>query len=159
MIWESAPWKDGLLKDASSLERWASKTSKPAQRNLIFEKKVFLAAYAIRKLFEADKVCTVLHERPVPCISYPRTGSNLTVVNWDRLEEHFNWDAGAPARLSATALVNQIIHSFIFMLRVDDSDHVDGFLVVSPPGQASAPVQRSHSGLSGADARARVRFP
>jgi hypothetical protein len=135
MIWESAPWKDGLLKDASLLERWASKTSKPTQRHLIFEKKVFLAAYAVRKLFEADKVCAVLHERPVPCFSYPRTDSDLTELNWDRLEEHFNWDAGAPTHLSATALMNQIIHSFIFMLRVDESDHVDGFLVVSRQGK------------------------
>jgi len=135
MIWESAPWKDGLLKDANLLERWASKTSKPAQRHLIFEKKVFLAAYAVRKLFEADKVCTVLHERPVPCFSYPRTDSDLTHLNWDRLEEHFNWDAGASACLSATALVNQIIHSLVFMLRVDEGDHVDGFLVTSRQGK------------------------
>ena len=75
MIWESAPWKNGLLKDASLLERWAGKTLRANQRDLIFEKKVFLAAYAIRKIFETEKVCTALHERTVPCFSYPRTDS------------------------------------------------------------------------------------
>ncbi len=135
MIWESAPWKNGLLKDASLLERWAGKTSRASQRDLIFERKVFLSAYAIRKLFEAEKVCTALHERTVPCFSYPRIDSNMTVLNWHRLEEHFQWDAERAVRLSATALVNQLVHSLIFMLRVDEQDHVDGFLVLSHQGK------------------------
>lgn len=135
MIWESAPWKVDLLKDASLLERWAVKTSKPKQRDLIFEKKVFLAAYAIRKLFEAQKVCTALHNRSVPCFSYPRNGSNMTTLNWHRIEEHFDWGAGRSFQLSATALVNQLIHSLIFVLKVNDNDHVEGFLVLSHQGK------------------------
>lgn len=135
MIWESWPWRKGLLRDADLLERWAARASRAAQREVIFEQKVFLAAYAVRKLFEADKVCTALHERSVLCFSYPRTESDLTALNWHRLEEHFDWSAGMPARLSATALVNQIVHSLIFMLRVDEGDHVDGFLVSSHQGK------------------------
>jgi hypothetical protein len=55
MIWESWYWKDGLIKDAEILNRWARK--KPSTRQyVLFEKKIFLSAYVIRKLIESEKL-------------------------------------------------------------------------------------------------------
>jgi hypothetical protein len=131
MIWESGPWKAGLLNDARLLERWASKKNRPTQRGVIFEKKVFLAAYAIRRLFEAEKVCTVLKKKPIPCLRFPRTTTLADFLNWHRLDEHFDLAKPAPSILGVTALVNQIIHSFIFTLEVNEDDCVTRFFVAS----------------------------
>lgn len=135
MIWDATPWKTDLLKDASLLERWATKTNRPLRQGMIFEKKVFGAAYAIRKLFEADKVCTALPEKPVPCLAFKRVSSAMAPWNWHRVDEHFDLVAGSGARLTATALVNQIIHSHVFLLRANEEEHVDGFLVSSRQGK------------------------
>ncbi len=135
MIWDATPWKTDLLKDASLLERWATKTNRPLRQGMIFEKKVFGASYAIRKLFEADKVCTALPNTPVLCLAFKRVSPAMAPWNWHRVDEHFDLEAGSGARLTATALVNQIIHSHVFLLRVNEVGHVDGFLVSSRQGR------------------------
>jgi hypothetical protein len=135
MIWDSAPWKDGLLKDADTLDRWAPKTRRTGERSVIFEKKIFGAAYAIRKLFEADKVCTSLQDKPVPCVAHPRTSDLMSPWSWHHVDEHFDLTIAPPARLGANALVNQIIHSHVFLLQVDDQDRIVGFLVSSRQGK------------------------
>lgn len=58
VIWESGPWKEALLKDADLLDRWASRRDRAVQRDVIFEKKIFLAAYSMRRLIEAEKLCS-----------------------------------------------------------------------------------------------------
>lgn len=135
MILESAPWKDELLKDADLLNRWSAKKNRIGRRDLIFEKKIFLSAYVIRKLFEADKVCTVVPEKVISCETYNRTNSFMNPWNWHRIDEHFGLECSLAASLSYKALINQIVHSHIFMLRVNEEDIVDGFLVSSKQGK------------------------
>ncbi|WP_143266844.1 hypothetical protein [Azospirillum oryzae] len=135
MIWESGPWKDELLKDAEMLNRWSANKKRIAKRELIFEKKLFLSAYVIRKLFEAEKVCTEVPEKVILCETYSRTSSVMTPLNWHRIDEHFELQRSSIASLSYKALVNQIVHSHIFMLQVDEEDVVNGFLVSSKQGK------------------------
>jgi len=60
MISESAPWKDHLALDANLIERWAAKPRSTARRSYIIEQKVFLTAYAMRKLLEGEKLSNSL---------------------------------------------------------------------------------------------------
>lgn len=131
MIWESGPWKDGLLRDADQLGRWAVRKSRIAQRDTLIEKKIFMAAYAIRKLFEANKVSAIIENGSVPCSTFRRLETTVTPWNWHRLDELFDIHAPKRISLSATALINQLIHSYIFMLNVDEAERVEGFYVTS----------------------------
>jgi hypothetical protein len=70
MIWESGPWKDVLLADAGLLERWAVKTKVTSRRSLLIERKVFLAAYTIRKHWEAQKLSTSFRDLSFRCLTY-----------------------------------------------------------------------------------------
>ena len=56
MIWESYPWKNQLIADAAIIKRWASKTQHTQRRSMLIERKVFLAAYIIRKLDDDYKL-------------------------------------------------------------------------------------------------------
>ncbi|WP_139189046.1 hypothetical protein [Thalassobaculum litoreum] len=131
MIWDSAPWKDGLLKDADILQRWAMQSSRPSQQGVIFEKKIFLSAYAMRKLLEARKICTALHRKPIVFSVYERKESFITPLNWDKIEIHYELDFPKQSSRTIWWLFDQIIHSHIFLLDIDNQNYIDGFFISS----------------------------
>ncbi|MBU0726658.1 MAG: hypothetical protein KJ904_00335 [Alphaproteobacteria bacterium] len=131
MIWESGPWKKTLLEDADILERWATKTSRKSQQAIIFEKKILLAAYAMRKLKDADKICTALHHKKINFKIYERTNSKFTPSNWHHIDKHYNLNSKKSGTKGIWEVFDRIIHSHIFLLRFDDQENVDGFFIAS----------------------------
>lgn len=130
MIWESAPWKNDLLRDADIIERWAKKpTSTKGQ--ILLEKKIFVAAYAMRKLGEGGKLSDSLKTTALKVQSFPRTDSTLTPLNYHRFEKHFDLAAARPESMRVRVLLNEIIHSRIFVFSVDETETTIGFLVCS----------------------------
>jgi hypothetical protein len=64
--------------------------------------------------------------------TYPKIlNSGLTLLNWDKLERHFDLESGVDKILTARVVCNQIIHSFIFTLYSEHGAGVDGFFVAS----------------------------
>ncbi len=92
MIWESYPWKEVLLKDADIIERWCQRHL--TQRGMaLIERKIFVSAYAIRKLFEAEKLTTNLDGQSLRCSRIERTKSHITGARHDayNLDEHYDF--------------------------------------------------------------------
>jgi hypothetical protein len=87
MIWESGPWKDALLADADLLDRWANKPKATERRSLLIERKIFLAAYSIRKLLEALKLSSNFSDRSFRCFTYPAISNRITHMNSHRLAD------------------------------------------------------------------------
>jgi hypothetical protein len=83
------------------------------------EQDVFVAAYAVRKLLEANKLSTSLVDKMVEVTTYPRKSQQMDHLNWHRLDEHFDLDSGGPRTIRLRDLCNQIIHSYVFMERFD----------------------------------------
>ncbi len=140
MIHESGPWKRELLRDADILERWCAKRSYTERRNFLVERKIFLAAYAIRKLVESHKLTKQIKNQNLKTTHFKVTGKRLGPYNWHRINEFFDMDNAHPASLSPLAISNQIVHSFVFIYFIDDdrmsSDGsnnfpIDGFYVAS----------------------------
>ena len=77
MIRESAPWKAELLRDADLIERWAKKTVASERRSALLERKVFVSAYAIRRLNEAVKISSRFREVTLPVTRLPPTGASI----------------------------------------------------------------------------------
>jgi hypothetical protein len=130
-IHESWPWKDRLLKDAALLEHWAAKAVVTERRSYLIEHKVLMAAYAMRKLHEAQKLSTKFSDRSVRCRAFPPSSERLTLSNNHKLDELYDFGNPEERTVGARDVLNLIVHSLAFgeMLREDMT--VEGFLVTS----------------------------
>jgi hypothetical protein len=132
MIWESGPWKDSLLDDAGLLERWAGKPKVTSRRSLLMERKVFLAAYTIRKLWEARTLSTSFRGRSIRCLTYRAISHRITHSNNPRLDKLYNFESSDDEKtIAVRELIDLIIHSFVFSECLGDDMTVEGFLVTS----------------------------
>jgi hypothetical protein len=131
MIWESYPWKSQLVADAEIIRRWASKTQVTDRRSTLIERKVFLAAYAIRKLYESFKLSTAFRERSLPCLTYPAKSGSITPLNVHKVVELYDFDRPKTEAVSARHLMDIIVHSLVFSEMLGDDLTVEGFLVTS----------------------------
>jgi hypothetical protein len=130
MICESGPWKDLLLNDATLLERWSAKASVTGRQSMLIERKVFLAAYTIRKLYEAQKLSTNFRDRSVRCWTYPAISDRIThhSVGLDKL---YDFGCAEQRVIAARDLIDLVIHSFVFSESLQEDLTVVGFLVTS----------------------------
>ena len=129
MIFESAPWRVDLLRDAALIERWARRSPSERQQYLL-EKKLFLSAFAMRKLSEARKIPDALPKRSMRAISYP-TIRKPTHFNWHRVEKNFDLNAGENISTSSEIVIKQIIHSYVFVFEYDNGECVSRLLIAS----------------------------
>lgn len=129
MIFESAPWKALLARDAELVGRWAVKAPTD-RRTFLIERKLFLSAYAIRKLAEDHKLSTATLSASVAVrLARPLKPGFSGVLHW--IDRYF--DLANPVRhtLNWRRVLNMMIHSSTFAEAVDDEGRVTGFLVTS----------------------------
>lgn len=131
MIWESSPWKERLVSDAELLERWAAKKSVTERRSFLLEQKIFISAYAIRKLIEAQKLSSSLSGRSEQCQRFKAVSKQITTQNNHKLDELYDLEKPIAATLSVKRLINIIIHSFVFAEVVRNDMTIEGFYVTS----------------------------
>jgi hypothetical protein len=131
MIRESAPWKAELLRDADLVERWAAKTAVTERRSALLERKLFVSAYAIRRLHEAVKISSRFRDIALPVTRFPPTGSATN--RWDifDFDDKYDTDNGQAERMPVFRFLNLLIHSLIFVEELNDREQVEGFLVTS----------------------------
>ncbi len=130
MIHESAPWKAGLAADAALLERWANKPPSE-RRSFLIERKILLAAYALRKLGEAFKLSTATLTAEIDVKRYASLKTGYAAINNLRFEEYFDLERPGSIRIKRRRLIDVLIHSLIFIESVDDDGRCTGFLVTS----------------------------
>ena len=131
MIHESAPWKSHLLRDASLIERWAAKPERSERKSFLIERKVFLAAYAIRKLDESLKVSTDLLTAEVSLLRFPPSKPGFDLFTNHRCDEHFDLQDPQSVSLSHRRMLNLLVHSLVFVEVVGDAKTFDAFMVTS----------------------------
>jgi hypothetical protein len=115
VIWESGPWKAELWRLAARLEKRSMQSRWSQASDARLEQEVFIAAYIVRKLIEANKLSTSIPSITVPVHTYPRKSSQMDHMNWDQLDRHFDLDTRREKQLSVRELCNQFIHSYVFM--------------------------------------------
>jgi hypothetical protein len=129
MIWESHYWKSDLLRDATTIERWAGKKASDRQAFLL-EKKIMLSAYVIRRLFESGKVEDELEESVVDVKCFRSKGTVIYHMNWHHIDRHFDLENSAGEQRRCNFICNQIIHSYVFAL-VGKPEKTEAFMVSS----------------------------
>lgn len=131
MIWESTPWKHQLLKDADILDRWSKKRTPSEYRSVLIEKKVFISAYAVRKLIESEKLSSSFKTEKLPCIKYKGRSDRVTRLNWHHIDRHYDLEKPMHEHIKACRLINMIIHSYIFTEKLTDDLRVAGFYLTT----------------------------
>jgi hypothetical protein len=131
MIWESGYWKEDLIKDADILMRWARK--KPSNRQyVLFEKKVFISAYSIRKLLEAEKIGPDFPMWTFGVSKFlKKTRDKIDYMNSHHIERFYDLDTPIKDSISIAFLSDKLIHSYIFSLKFNESGEVTAFLFTS----------------------------
>ncbi|MGZ8360434.1 MAG: hypothetical protein ACXWUX_07925 [Allosphingosinicella sp.] len=129
MIFESAPWRRDLLRDATVLERWLAKPA-GERRSVAIEKKMFIGAYAMRRLLESDKLSSSTETKNVRVDRFPSVKDLEKHDRWN-IHEHYNLVSGKPVSLVIPRLLNLIIHSFIFQEWHDETENETNFVFTS----------------------------
>ena len=125
MIWESAPWKNDLLRLARDLDRYRIAKRWSERSSARLEKILMLGFYSIRKLVDAHKISDEIVERPFELSAYPWRGKPVTFYNWHRVDEKYDLDNPSLARRSLSFVSNQLIHSYVFMPGFDEGGGLD----------------------------------
>lgn len=131
MIHESAPWKSRLLRDAALIERWAARPGQSERRSFFVEQKVFLAAYAMRKLGEGLKVSTDLLSADMKLLRFPPSEPGFNLFNNHRFGEHFDLESPLQVSLLRRRVLNLLVHSLVFAEVLGDAETYDAFMVTS----------------------------
>ncbi len=84
--------------------------------------------YAIRKLIEAHRISDDLRDRQLPLQSYPWTGSAVTFLNWDKVDQKYDLEQPVPVTQPVRWIANQLIHSFVFLPCFDSDARLDSVL-------------------------------
>ena len=129
MIHEGAPWKAALLRDAELLTRWAVKPW-TERRAFLIERKLFLAAYSLRKLADDHKLSTAtLATQARVKLAPPLKPRFSGMMHW--LDRYFDLDNPMARVVPWRRVVNMMIHSVTFAEVVDHEDRCVGFMVTS----------------------------
>ena len=132
MIYESYPWKRELMRDADIIVRWSAKKTSSDHREFILEKKIFLAAFAIRKLIHSYKTTDKIKPYNVPCEEYKNlNNTKIDFTNNHKVHQYFDLESGNKCHLTLYNITNLIIHSVIFFFLYDEDGSVSGFYVSS----------------------------
>ncbi len=114
MIYESAPWKNEVIRIANKIECRKNQKRWTEQSFFLLEKEVFLGFFCIRKLMESNKISTNLQKENIELAVYPVGEKAITLLNQDDFSELYNLCDGNVEMISYWNICNQFIHSSIF---------------------------------------------
>lgn len=131
MIWESAYWKDDLQRLTRILKQKRHQKIWRESSEAIVEKTVMTGFYIIRKLMEAKKLSDTIVYQKIPVRSHQHRGKPVTLMNWHHIDRHYDLEHRCLTQRTLTWLCNQMIHSYVFIVSVDDNNALDGLFFVS----------------------------
>lgn len=120
------------MRDADIVVRWSAKKTSSDYRESILEKKIFLAAFAIRKLIHSYKITDEIEQYSVPCEEYKNlNNTKIDFMNNHKVDQYFDLKSANKCHLKLYDITNLIIHSMIFSFFSDEDGSVSGFYVSS----------------------------
>jgi hypothetical protein len=141
MIHESSHWKTHLARDADLIERWAAKPGHSERRSFLIERRVFLAAYAMRKLDDAAKLSTDLLSNSMSVSRFSPIRAGYSEVNSHRFDEFFDLQRPGRVDLRRRRLLDLLVHSLVFVEVLGEAETYDAFMVTSDSERARGLVQ------------------
>ena len=131
MIWESSYWKKDLLKIAKKLEKRQNQKKWLDSSFANTEKDIMISAFMIRKLFESKKIDNIMEKENIKITSYPSNGCKINLLRRHSPEDFFKINTPITNQKSIKEICNQIIHSYVFTLILNDSNQLVSFWFMS----------------------------
>lgn len=131
MIWESRPWKKEIAHAARSLLARKSQRRWPETSLVHVEKDIFLSAYAIRRLLEAEKLSDEVESISLSGMAHKSQGRPVDIMNWHRIDDLYDLSKGAKTRLGLRQFCDMVIHSFAFVPVMSSRNGLAGLFVTA----------------------------
>lgn len=134
VISDSVPWREDLIRISRRLRtrdvqrRWTERTYYLVERDIMF------GAYSIRRLIESRKTSTRLPQRPLRVREWPLTERVPRSIDRWNFSEFYDGERETTAHITVERFCNQIIHSFVFQLFVEE-DGATSVAVTSDRGR------------------------
>lgn len=134
MIFDSVVWKYELEKKVADFKTYISdKSALDEERfGMKVEEFFFVTAFIVRKLLESYKFSDEYCAKQYTVIGYQRKKDDYAVdfLNNHKIDKHFDLESSEPITCNLNNICNLLIHSFIFIMAVDDSV-LDGIFVTT----------------------------
>lgn len=132
MIYESEPWRSDLVRFARSIDRVRRCAIATQAESFRVERDVMYGLFAIRKLLESHKLTSVTEVDRRKWTAYPAIrGRAVPRHKRQDIEDFYDLNRPRRVELSVKQLANQVIHSHIFIHRVDTKARLKGIWVAS----------------------------
>lgn len=120
MIGDSIPWRDELLKSVVRLRRWSIQKRWTERTYFLAERDIMMGAYSIRRLIDSSKSSSLLPAKRVLTVRYPLVGRKPMLLDRFDPERFYDLQKGTTSELEVGRLCNQIIHSFVFQIYLEE---------------------------------------
>lgn len=133
MIHESKYWKDPLLRAATWLSNLRVSDDELGEKSLVrAEREIFIGFYAIRKLLETFKISKTTKELKLELFAYKAKIGKLTdYFNRTEIDKLFELDQPMKEQRDIGFLCNQVVHSYVFLISINDDGKLEGFFISS----------------------------
>lgn len=149
--------ENALIRDADTIVRWSVKPV-GERRSFLMERKLFLAAYSLRKLSDDHKLSTATLNAgaPVMIASARKPGfSNLRHLP----DRYFDMANLVAREMTWRRVLSLMIHSTVFLELQGDDGRYEGFMVTSDQQQRRGLVQVDLAGFVGLIRQAAEDYP
>lgn len=110
---ESQYWRAELRNDLAWLKKHLTYRRWSVKQQVLFERRLMLAAFQVRSLLERPKVNDRARSTVMSVLRYKKVGDHpFTVMGSGWPHERFEMERPAPAVLSALDVCNQLIHYY-----------------------------------------------
>lgn len=131
MIWESVYWKNDLIKLNKKITARLKQIRWTDASNANSEKEIMIAAFISRKLFDSNKISQKLENHELKIVKYKSNGKRINLLRRLSPDKYFDLENPINGSIKFRTLCNQIIHSYIFMLLMNEHGSLTDFWVAS----------------------------
>lgn len=118
---ESKFWKSDLLKYSNYLKKLGEIKKWTEKSQVIFEKKVVINFFIIRKLIETKKFSDLLSKKEYNLKCYLKSSKSLTKINSGWIDEMYKMEESKDIKKNILFICNQLIHSLTIYAQIDNN--------------------------------------
>jgi hypothetical protein len=127
MIYDSTYWKNSLRAHVRFLnEKLQQRVWRQSSFSKV-EQSVMLSCYIVRKLAEARKISDKRFRKTLKMRRFRATGETVDLLNAHKIDELYELSDGSEVTKPLSYIVNQVIHSFIFVPVFEEAGKIRGF--------------------------------
>ena len=131
MIWQSQYWKEPLIESAAVLENFAQQQIELSEEDEAkIEREIFIGFYSIRKLMDARKITDSTKNFKLVLVWYPNI-KKVSVFDYNRPDDLYDFSVANKETRSLLFICNQIIHSYMFVILVNEQQGFEGIVFCS----------------------------